>query len=233
MTKMMMTIYSIADLHLSAGDKPMDVFGAHWKNHFERISEDWRARVLKDDVVLLPGDLSWAMHLSEAKEHLSLIGALPGRKLIVKGNHDYWWNAIGRVREALPPDMFAIQNDALCLSGALFCGTRGWTLPTQDSPAEDVRIYERELLRLRMSLEAARNISDAMPLYCMMHYPPLTENQRETGFTRLLREYGVSHLVYGHLHGGALRNAVSGTIDGVCYHQVSCDGLDFQMLRIE
>ena len=125
-----MAVYAISDLHLPARQKPMDIFGVHWENHFERIAQDWRARVRADDVVLLPGDLSWAMRLDEALEDIGRVGELPGRKLILRGNHDYWWNAIGRVRRALPEGMYAIQNDVLALDGTLFAGSRGWTIPT-------------------------------------------------------------------------------------------------------
>ena len=129
-----MAIYAIADLHLPGGDiKPMDVFGAHWAGHFEKISEDWRARVKPEDVVLLPGDISWAMALTDARQDLEAIGALPGSKVLLRGNHDYWWSGIGRVRDILPPDMYAVQNDCLCLNDTLICGTRGWLLPAPDS----------------------------------------------------------------------------------------------------
>ena len=115
-----MAIFAISDLHLPARQKPMDIFGDHWANHFDRISQDWRERVSESDVVLLPGDLTWAMHLEEALEDIRRVGELPGRKLLLRGNHDYWWSAIGRVRRALPEGMFAIQNDCIQLDGVLF-----------------------------------------------------------------------------------------------------------------
>ena len=227
-----MTIFSIADLHLSDGDKPMDVFGANWTRHFERICEDWRARARGGDVVLLPGDLSWAMQLDAAAPHLRLLGDLPGRKVLLKGNHDYWWNAIGRVRRALPPNCYALQNDALLLDGVLYAGSRGWLLPGEGVSAEDERVYAREVLRLEMSLRTARDLKPDAPLVGMMHYPPLTEKHPDTKFTRLFQAYGARHVVYGHLHGAALRHAVGGERGGVCYHQVSCDGLDFQLKEV-
>ena len=232
MTKTM-EIYSIADLHLSDGDKPMDVFGSHWTGHFERIKLDWRSKVGPDDVVLLPGDLSWAMQLPDAKVHLDQIGQLPGMKIIVKGNHDYWWGSISRVREALPKDMFAIQNDAMLIGGVLFAGTRGWNLPSAETTAEDKCIYERELIRLEMTLKAARAISATLPLVCMMHFPPLTLNMKETGFTHLLKDYGAGVVVYGHLHGAALKHAFHGNWAGIEYRCVSADGLDFRLERLD
>lgn len=228
-----MAVFAISDLHLPARQKPMDIFGPHWENHFERIAEDWRARVGAEDIVLLPGDLTWAMHLEEAMEDLGRVGELPGRKLILRGNHDYWWSAIGRVRRALPEGMYAIQNDVLQLDGMLFAGSRGWIIPVgENADANDVRIYQRERLRLEMSLKAARRMDADAPLIAMMHYPPLMDSAK--GFSDILEAYRVRDCVYGHLHGAGLNGAVRGERSGVRYHQVSCDGLGFRlyMLRI-
>ena len=226
-----MTVFAISDLHLPAHQKPMDVFGAHWANHFDKISEDWRARVRNEDIVLLPGDLTWAMHLEEAMEDVRRVGELPGKKLILRGNHDYWWSAIGRVRRALPENMFAIQNDAMLLDGILFAGTRGWTIPGADADPDDVRIYNRERLRLEMSMKAARQIDANAPIVTMLHYPPLMESAK--GFSDILENYGVADCVYGHLHGASIAGAVRGLRDGVRYHQVSCDGLDFKLYLLK
>ena len=152
-----MKIFAIADLHLPGGDvKPMDVFGAHWENHFERISEDWRARVTEEDVVLLPGDTSWAMQLRDALPDLERIAALPGRKILLRGNHDYWWSSLARLRAALPEGFYALQNDALLLSGTLFAGTRGWLCACDDP--QDRKIHEREVQRLALSLKGAQAV---------------------------------------------------------------------------
>ena len=223
-----MAVYAIADLHLPARVKPMDVFGEHWKNHFERIQADWRARVGEGDVVLLPGDLSWAMKLEEAIEDLNSIGALPGTKLLLRGNHDYWWSSIGRVRRALGENMYALQNDSVLIDGRLYAGSRGWVIPAPDAPEDDdTRIYNRERMRLEMSLQHARARDPQAPITVMMHYPPLTEEQ--PGFSDILERYGVTDCVYGHLHGAGLYGAVRGDRRGVRYHQVSCDGLDFKL----
>lgn len=227
-----MAIFAISDLHLPARQKPMDIFGPHWENHFDRIARDWRERVAEEDIVLLPGDLTWAMHLEEALEDLNRVGELPGRKLILRGNHDYWWSAIGRVRRALPEGMYAIQNDVLMLDGMLFAGSRGWTIPVGDNAdANDVRIYNRERARLEMSLRAARAKDAEAPLIAMMHYPPLMDAHR--GFSDILEQYGVSDCVYGHLHGAGLNAAVRGERGGVRYHQVSCDGLGFRLYLLK
>lgn len=222
-----MAVYAIADLHLPARTKPMDVFGEHWKDHFQKIQSDWLERVRSEDIVLLPGDLSWAMHLEEALEDLASIGRLPGTKLLLRGNHDYWWSSIGRVRRALPEGMFALQNDSLLLNGRLYAGTRGWILPGEDASAEDLRVYNRERLRLEMSLRHARRLDAEAPITVMLHYPPLTEEH--PGFSDILEAFGVQDCVYGHLHGASIYGAVRGSRGGVRYHQVSCDGLDFKL----
>lgn len=209
----------------------MDIFGPHWANHFERIREDWLARVKADDVVLLPGDLSWAMHFEEAQEDLEQIGALPGRKLLLRGNHDYWWSSIGRVRRLLPEGSYALQNDSLLIDGRLYAGSRGWQIPAEpEGDSDDARIYRRERQRLEMSLRSARERSADAPLIVMMHYPPRSESQE--GFADLLRAYGAEHVVYGHLHGAGLAGAIDGELDGLIYHQVSCDGLGFRLKQI-
>ena len=228
-----MSIFAIADLHLPGGDvKPMDVFGDHWKNHFEKISDSWRQQVTEEDIVLLPGDLSWAMQLAEAAQDLKRIGALPGRKVILRGNHDYWWSGIGRVRDALPENMWAVQNDCVVFDEAVICGTRGWMLPSDSMGENDRKIYQRELLRLEMTLKEATRKAEGRRILCMMHYPPLLDAMRQTGFTELLERYGMKDVVYGHLHGPSIRMAVQGEQNGVRYHLVSCDSLDFKVYRI-
>ncbi len=150
-----MSIFAIGDLHLPGGDdKPMQVFGAHWEGHWDRIRADWRARVQPEDTVLIPGDISWAMQIENAMDDLRAIAELPGRKILLRGNHDYWWCGISRLRELLPTGMYALQNDAMRLEDTAYCGTRGWTLPAGAGAAEDEKIYRRELLRMEMSLEA-------------------------------------------------------------------------------
>jgi len=228
------TIYAISDLHLPAGnDKPMDIFGSHWERHFERIAESWTECVEKDDLVLLPGDISWAMRLDDAAQDLRAIGMLPGTKVITRGNHDFWWNSVSRVREALPEGMFALQNDSIRIGDCVIAGTRGWILPADGVGADDIKIFRRECARLRLSLDsAARRMNPGDRLICMLHYPPLTDNIRSTEMTRILEEYRVDHVVYGHLHGSALMGAFRGEHEGICYHQVSCDGLHFRIHRV-
>lgn len=227
-----MNIYAIGDLHLPGGaDKPMDIFGGGWERHFERISQDWLARVNENDVVLIPGDISWAMQLESALPDLRAIGSLPGKKILLRGNHDYWWSGISRLRDALPEGMYAIQNDALLLGNTAFCGTRGWTLPGNGTTAEDEKIYCRELQRMEMSLERAM-LLHAERLVVMCHYPPLGEGGAETSLSNLIARYPVDDVVYGHLHGASLRSAINGFAYGMRFHCVSCDGLQFQLYRL-
>lgn len=236
-----MKIFAISDLHLPGGvSKPMDVFGAHWHNHFERICANWRARVAPEDWVLLPGDFCWAMDLAHALPDLRAVAALPGRKALLRGNHDYWWSSISRVRAALPEGMTALQNDALRTEKAIVCGTRGWLCPGGELlPAADEKIYEREVLRLELSLVAAekeRAKAQAeganLPLVAMLHFPPFDAPEIPSGFSDLLERHGVSLCLYGHLHGPGLSGAFGGVLRGVEYRLVSCDGLGFELLEV-
>ena len=247
-----MRIWAISDLHLSfAKPKPMDVFGEAWKDHVQRIETAWRERVAPDDVVCLPGDLSWAMRLHEALGELRWLGSLPGRKVLVKGNHDYWWGSLSRLREALPEGAFALQNDALVLDGVGFGGTRGWVDPALDfgplfgtcadaearmhgirGEAEDARIYRRELERLERSLR--RLPTDARLRVALIHFPPTSPTLEETPVTRILERHRVNVAVFGHLHGtGAERAPVPfGERNGVRYFLVSADLVGFEPVPV-
>ncbi len=222
-----MRIFALGDPHLSLStDKPMDIFGPNWDNHAARLEAAWRAAVQPEDAVLLPGDISWGMSLDEAKADLAFLAALPGTKVLLRGNHDYWWNSISKVRAALPGGMHAVQNDSLVLGGVAVLGTRGWVCPgsTLFDPAVDQKLYERELIRLELSLKSA---PAGMPKLCMLHYPPFNERRQQSGFTELLEAYGVERAVYGHLHGKACRNAFEGIRNGVEYTLCSADHLEF------
>lgn len=228
-----MRIYAIGDLHLPGGDiKPMDVFGPHWENHFARIAQDWQSRVRGEDIVLVPGDISWAMQLTDALCDLRAIAALPGRIFILRGNHDYWWSSLTQLRSSLPEGMYAVQNDAFDVGECVVCGTRGWTIPMGPTPdARDEKLYRREALRLEMSLKEAQRMAQGRPVVAMMHYPPLLpETLRQgTAFTRLLTQYGVARCVYGHLHGQSVQRGFGGMYGGVTYDLVSCDALGFRL----
>jgi predicted phosphohydrolase len=227
-----MRIYALADLHLSGhSPKPMEVFGRHWEDHWDRIRAAWRATVGVGDAVLIPGDISWAMTLDEAMVDLMEIAELPGGKVLIRGNHDYWWGSVSRIRSRLPAGMSVIQNDAMRLGSAVVCGTRGWTCPGSSAweGAGDEKIYMRELIRLRLTLDAAkRELGPGDTLIAMLHFPPFNERHEPSGFTDLLREYGVSQAVYGHLHGIQAGSAFEGMLGGVAYHMVACDYLGFR-----
>ena len=227
-----MKIFAIGDLHLPGGDnKPMNKFGAHWEGHFDKIRADWQSRVGDDDAVLLPGDLSWAMQLEKALPDLEMVGALPGRKIILRGNHDYWWCGIQHLRDVLPRGMYALQNDAMALENVVFCGSRGWTLPAGEE-GEDHKIYNRELIRMELSLEKARKMNPSR-LVMLTHYPPLDEKHQDTPVSLLMEKYGVTDVVYGHLHGQSLRGAFNGLRRGMRYYCVSCDGLNFKLCQLD
>jgi len=224
-----MSVFAIGDLHLPGHEqKPMDVFGSHWDRHFETISENWRQKITADDIVLLPGDISWAMQLSEAVDDLNAIAQLPGTKLLLRGNHDYWWSSLSKLRAVLPPSMHVIQNDAVKIGNHIFCGTRGWNFPTAQQPlnAQDEKVYQRELIRLRMSLDQARRLGEG-DITVMLHFPPLFADGIGTAFTEILEEYAVNRVVYGHLHGAGIKIGFIGIREGVAYHLVSCDALEF------
>jgi predicted phosphohydrolase len=227
-----MKIFAISDLHLSGHTpKPMDVFGSQWEGHWRRIREAWNLSVTREDAVLLPGDITWAMTMEQAQVDIGEIAELPGTKVLLRGNHDYWWGSVNRVRSALPAGMLAVQNDCVRLGKTVICGTRGWTCPGSSSweGAEDEKIYLRELIRLRLTLDAAKHkLTSDDTLIAMLHFPPFNERLEQSGFTALLEDYGVKIALYGHLHGIPAGSAFEGWRNGVMYHMVSCDYLGFK-----
>jgi predicted phosphohydrolase len=231
-----MRIWGLSDLHLSfSTNKPMDVFGDHWLGHAGKMAAAWDATVHDDDVVLCPGDLSWANRLDEAAIDLAWIGARKGRlKILTRGNHDYWWSAIGKVRSALPAGVVALQNDAIDVGDVVVCGSRLWSCPgALDWDAHDEKIYLREVERLKLSLQAAKKLAGERPLVAAIHYPPFDRLQQETAYSRLLRDAGVQLCVYGHLHGRrAHKTAFVGDRDGCRFHLIACDALDFRPLQV-
>ena len=231
-----MRLFAIGDLHMPGGDdKPMDVFGPQWDRHFFRISEAWRETVREEDTVLIPGDISWAMQLENAVPDLMEIAALPGRKILCKGNHEYWWSSVSRLRALLPENMAALQFDALDAGPCVICGTRGWNYPTEkvQLPAEDEKIFRREAQRLEMALDRAEATAEGKPILVMMHFPPRVAEDPESPFTRILEaRKRVRTVVYGHLHGPAFQAGFSGECRGITYYPVSCDGIGFRPLEI-
>ena len=197
-----MRVLAIADPHLSgAQPKPMDVFGPSWVGHPEAFFDGWRRVVRDGDLVLVAGDISWAMRLEEARVDLEAIAALPGEKVLMRGNHDYWWPSLAKLRRALPPGMHVVQNDAVRIGDVVVGGTRGWICP--GSPGfgdQDRRVYERELQRLSLSLAAIAREGGAYRVV-MLHFPPTNPRGEPSGFTDLLRSARIDALVFGHVHG--------------------------------
>lgn len=229
-----MKIFAISDPHLSfAQPKPMDVFGERWENHAERMKEAWHAHVQQDDLVLIPGDLSWAMKHGDAQLDLNFLGECPGKKVILRGNHDYWWHSITQVRAILPPRMYAIQNDSMRFGNVVICGTRGWVCPESSffTEKEDRKIYEREVMRLDMSIQSIKR-QPGDYVIAMLHYPPFNEKRETSGFTEKLEQANVDQILYGHLHGKSCASAFEGERNGIQYHLVSCDHLRFEPLLI-
>ena len=230
-----MKIYSISDLHLDINNtKPMDIFGPVWHDYLDKIIIDWRERVTDEDVVILAGDYSWAMKLEDVVPDFDFLRNLPGKKIIIRGNHDYWWSSVSRVREKLPPNTYALQNDAIKIGKYIFCGNRGWIIPEgKYDTAENRKIYARELIRLELSLQSAKKLQTAdEKIVFITHYPPFNKNIEPSEYTRLIEQYGVSFVVFGHLHGYVNPKMYFNEINGVKYYLTSCDTLKNKLVEI-
>lgn len=234
-----MAIFTISDLHLSLGtDKPMEVFGSAWDNYIQRIYDNWFGLVSSSDTVLVGGDISWAMHLNDCEKDFAFINSLPGRKLLFKGNHDYWWESMTKMNAFAEKNGFDtiefMQNNAVICENCVVTGTRGWSLPGDGGFGEDdSKIYQRELLRLELSLKDGERLCQWEGIIpdkkiCILHYPPFTkEHNPDDGITELLEKYGVTHCFYGHLHSRSALNAFEGEVNGIHYKLVSADHLKF------
>lgn len=225
-----MKIFAIADLHLSLNEninKSMEVFGEGWENYVERLKVSWLKAIKEEDIVLLPGDLSWGLKLDEAIDDLEWISKLPGTKIMVKGNHDLWWSGIKKLNE-LYDNMIFLQNDCYYIKekDLAICGTRGWNLPaTEEFTEQDLKIYNREKMRLKFSLDRAKALN-AGHIITAMHYPPADSERKLIGFTEILEEYDVEACVYGHLHGMiSYGKGIKGNYHGIEYRLVSLDYL--------
>lgn len=228
-----MGLFAIADLHFGFSvDKPMEIFGENWRNHPQKIIENWKREITAEDTVLLPGDLSWGMRPQEAAADLDVIYGLPGRKILLGGNHDYWWKSSAKL-EGQYPGMRFLKNSFDRYEEYAICGSRGWLCPNdRHFTPQDKKIYEREQVRLRLSLDAAMR-AGAEKILLMLHFPPMNEKQEESAFTTLFREYPIERVVYGHLHGAeSHRAAFEGEREGIRYELVSADYLDFCPKRI-
>lgn len=228
-----MALYAIADVHLSLGaDKPMDVFPG-WEDYTRRLQENWCRLVKPDDTVVIAGDISWAMRLEDTREDFAYLHALPGKKLLLKGNHDYWWTTRRKMERYLETEGFTditfVHNSAVPVQECAVCGTRGWLAGAMSE--EDRKIVNREVGRLKTSLDEALR-QDLSPLV-FLHYPPIYDGARCQPILDLLREYEITDCYYGHIHGRqAARRAPMGEYEGIRMHLLSCDYVRFMPQRI-
>lgn len=228
-----MNIYAISDLHLAiSSPKPMDIFGGNWENYMQNIKKNWKKMISDNDLVLIAGDLSWAMRIEEFQKDLEFFNDLPGIKIFIKGNHDYWWKSISAVRKILPENMYALQYDAKRFDGFVICGTRGWDFPTNQSSDLDIKIYKSEVLRLEMALnDATEKMLEGDKLILMMHYPPYLKNNKKNEIMNLIEKYHVDVVVYGHIHTEYVNN-VFAEIENVKFYLTSCDLIKNKPIKI-
>ena len=223
-----MALYAIGDTHLSLGsNKPMDVFGGGWEGYVDKLSAGFSV-VRPEDTVVLCGDLSWGMNLAEAQEDFAFLDALPGKKILLKGNHDYWWTTAAKMNRFFDENGFhslhILHNNCHEYGPYALCGTRGWFY----EETGDQKVFHREVMRLEASLKAAGEREKL----CFLHYPPCYQGYTCPEIMALLEEYGIKRCYYGHLHGGSHRLAVEGRYGEVEYHLVSADYVGFQPQKI-
>ena len=227
-----MALYAIGDLHLClSAPKPMDVFGGAWVGYLEKLKEGFSTVTSADTTVLL-GDLSWALDLSGAREDFAWINQIPGRKIILKGNHDYWWNTATKFYKFCEEndfsDQWILNNNHYECDGFAICGTRGWFFEENRSDDHDEKVFKRELMRLEASLKSAGDL----PKLVFLHYPPLYKGYECTEILELLTKYEVCRCYYGHLHGASHGLAMEGQHYGIDFRLLSADRLNFKPYRI-
>lgn len=234
-----MAVYGISDLHFSFMEqvditnletvrvaKPMDIFHSRWQQHYRQIWENWQRLVKPDDTVLLAGDTSWGMRLEDTQWDFDFLHRLPGQKVLIRGNHDYWWQSLQKINAFLPSDFSLLQNSCLSIEGKAVCGTRGWVTPgSKGFGEEDEKIFQRELLRLEMALFQGKKTG--LPLVAMLHYPPCNEKNERSAFIELMADYGVEQCVYGHLHEVKAEKELLTEAWGMKFSLLSCDYIDF------
>lgn len=231
-----MSIYAISDLHLSFGtNKPMDVFGENWGNHWEKIRANWVQKVKEQDLVLMPGDFSWATYLEDTYEDFKYLNELPGKKILLKGNHDYWWTTLKSMREYLEKHKFSnidfLHNNSYFYNEYIIVGTRGWQWSESE---EDLKLLKREMLRLEMSIkDGIEKYGKDKKIIVCTHYPPFnTTKNKEIDFIKLMKKYNVEQCIYGHLHGNSHKDAIQGNIEQIDFKLVSCDYTNFDLIKI-
>lgn len=230
-----MALYVIGDTHFSEGcEKPMDVFGGRWIGYRDKLVQGLSV-LREEDTLVLCGDFSWGMSLQEALPDFRLLDSFSGRKLLLKGNHDYWWETVAKMRRFFAENNIKsidfLHNNCFTYNEAVLCGTRGWFFDKNDQSAAEDKIFKREVMRLEASLKCGRAV-DGRKLLCFLHYPPVCGGTEVPQMTELLQRYGVDTCYYGHLHGEAIRGAFNGEKNGVNYRLVSADALSFRPVQI-
>ena len=226
-------IYTIGDLHLALGcDKPMDIF-AGWSNYLERLEENWNGKITAEDTVVLVGDHSWALKLDDSKKDLEYIHSrLNGKKILVKGNHDLWWQTMNKLNAFVESNGFDtirfLFNNAYSVEGITICGTRGWI--RENGEPQDIKILSREAGRLELSLQAAAKLGGEIVAF--IHYPPIYGSEENVLITEVLHKYGIKRCYYAHLHGASIRGALNGERAGITYKLVSADGIGFDPIKV-
>ena len=234
-----MSIYVIADLHLSfSQNKPMDIFGDNWESHAEKIKENWIKKVKADDYVILPGDFSWATYIEDTKLDFSYLNSLPGKKILLKGNHDYWWTTLKSMRKFVKENEFEnidfLYNNSYLVEDKIIVGTRGWNVLDSE---DDKKMIKRETARLELSIkDGIQKYGNEREIIAFLHYPPITQNNlnklENREFINMLKKYNIKRCYYGHLHGQSHKDAVVGIIDGIEYKLISADYLNFDLQLI-
>ena len=234
-----MSIFAIADLHLSfLHDKPMDIFGDNWENHAEKIRNNWLKKVKEDDYVILPGDFSWEMYLEDTKLDFQYLNNLPGHKILLKGNHDYWWTTTTKMNKFIEENNFKniefLYNNSYLTDNKIIVGTRGWNILDTE---EDCKMIKRENIRLELSIQdGIKKFGTDKEIIAFIHYPPINKNDisgnNETEFVKTLKKYNIHKCYYGHLHGPAHKDAIEGDIQGIEYKLISADYLKFDLIKI-
>lgn len=231
-----MKIYAISDLHMSvANPKPMNIFGASWNDYLDVIARGWAQKVTDDDVVLIAGDISWAMNASDALLDMQYFNNLKGKKVFIRGNHDYWWKSITNLREKMPENCFLLQNDAIKIENTIICGSRLWLVPgSPDFCEKDQKLYLREIERLKLAFFKAQALrQEGDNLICMTHYPPFNVKRESNAVTELIEVNSTNAVIYGHLHGKDARADKLLTKNGVKYYLTSCDLVNNKLVEIE
>ena len=235
-----MSIYVIGDLHLSFSvDKPMDIFGNNWENHAEKIRENWIQKVKPEDTVILPGDFSWATYLEETYKDFEFLNNLPGKKILSKGNHDYWWTTLKSMRRFLQESNFEnidfLYNNSYLIENKIITGTRGWinTWKSEDN----FKILKRENDRLKLSIESGiKNFGEDKPIITFIHYPPFYKETiipEEIDFIKTLKKYNIKKCYYAHLHSESHKDAIEGIVNDIEFKLISSDYLNFELIQIK